>query len=155
MIVRISCAVIATAMAVREGWKTRGLLKGLGIPAPTGQYTVGCVDLMHKLEGDNDGLLVRLFYPTTPEIQEGASYQYAKWSPNKRYIRGFLDFYQIKLPGLLSALANLLIGILIMYYEFLLIKLMTKVQGHCHVFLLNSDIKSIFLISYRSSYASL
>jgi hypothetical protein len=97
-------------MAMREGWKNSGLLKGLGIPAPTGQYTVGCVDLMQKLEGDTDGLLVRLFYPTTPQIQEGAGFEYAKWTPHKRYTRGFLDFYQAKLPGLLSTLANLLTG---------------------------------------------
>ncbi len=122
MILRICCAV-STAMAVREGWKNSGLLKGLGIPAPTGQYTVGCVDLMQKLERDNDGLLVRLFYPTTPQIQEGAGYEYAKWTPHKRYTRGFLDFYQVKLPGLLSTLTNLLIGNFRpcrVYYEFLL-----------------------------------
>ena len=105
-------------MAAREGWKTHGLLRGLGIPAPTGQYTVGCVDLMHKLEGDDDGLLVRLFYPTTPQIHEGAGYQYGQWIPHKKYYRGFLDFYQIKLPGLLSALANLVLGISTMYYKF-------------------------------------
>ena len=98
-------------MAVRERWKTTGLIRGLGIPAPTGRYTVGCVDLMQKLEGDNDGLLVRLFYPTIPQIQEGAGYQYAKWTPHKRYTKGFLEFYQFKLPGILSAIANLVLGI--------------------------------------------
>jgi hypothetical protein len=91
-------------MAVRE--ETGGRLKGLGIPAPTGQYTVGCVDLMHKLEGDNDGLLVRLFYPTTPQIQEGAGFQYAKWLSHKRYIEAFLDFYKVRLPGLLTDLVS-------------------------------------------------
>ena len=100
----------STAMAAREGWKCSGLLKGSGIPAPTGQYTVGCVDLMQKLEGDNDGLLVRLFYPTTPQIQEGAGYQYAKSIPHNRYTRGFMDFNQIKLPRLLSAVTNLVMG---------------------------------------------
>ena len=48
-----------------EGWKNAGLLKGSGIPAPSGQYRVGCVDLMHQLAGDEKGgLLVRLTYPT-------------------------------------------------------------------------------------------
>ena len=98
-------------MAVREGWKTSGLIKGIGIPAPTGQYTVGCVDLMHKLEGDDDGLLVRLFYPTIPQIQEGSGYQYAKWTPHKRYTKGFLEFNKIRLPGLLSTITNLVTGI--------------------------------------------
>lgn len=98
-------------MAVREGWKTTGLIKGPGIPAPTGQYTVGCVDLMQKLEGDNDGLLVRLFYPTVPQIQEGAGYQYAKWTPHKRYTKGFMEFNKIKLSGLLSSITNLVLGI--------------------------------------------
>ena len=92
-------------MAVRE---TSGLTKGLGIPAPSGQYTVGCVDLMHKLEGDNDGLLVRLFYPTTPQIQaEGATgYQYVKWTSHERYIEAFLDYYKMRLPGFLTDLVS-------------------------------------------------
>ena len=88
-------------MAVGE---TSGLTKGLGIPAPSGQYTVGCVDLMHKLEGDDDGLLVRLYYPTTPQIQAEVTtgYQYVKWTPHERYIEAFLDYYKMRLPGFLT-----------------------------------------------------
>ena len=100
-------------MAVKEG----SLIKCLGIPAPTGQYTVGCVDLMHKLEGDNDGLLVRLFYPTTPQIQaKGAApgYQYAKWTPHtERYVEALLDYYKIMLPGLLTDLDS---GLIYFYF---------------------------------------
>ena len=32
-----------------ESWKRGGVLKGAGIPAPSGRYAVGCVDLMHQV----------------------------------------------------------------------------------------------------------
>ena len=35
-----------TVMA--EPWKRSGLVRGIGIPAPSGQHPVGCVDLMHQ-----------------------------------------------------------------------------------------------------------
>lgn len=74
-----------------EGWKSRGFLQGVGIPAPSGTYTVGCVDLMAKLEGDDlDGLLVRLHYPTGASAGEGnGDYPYASWFPSKNYVKGF------------------------------------------------------------------
>lgn len=100
------------ASRLREGWKSSGLIKGTGIPAPTGQYTVGCVDLMHKAAPtvtDGDALLVRIFYPSA-SIQEGAGYEYAKWTPHKRYTKGFMEFNKSKMPGLLSGLVNLLMG---------------------------------------------
>ena len=59
--------------------------KGLGVPAPTGSYEVGCVDLMHRLEGDSDGLLVRLFYPTDPGL--AGQYQYAKLYSHPQYFK--------------------------------------------------------------------
>ena len=71
-------------------WHRGGWLKGLGIPAPTGSYEVGCVDLMHRLEGDSDGLLVRLFYPTDPGL--AGRYQYARTIPDSRYLKGLLNF---------------------------------------------------------------
>ena len=75
---------------VEEGWKNAGLLKGSGIPAPSGQYRVGCVDLMHQLAGDEKGgLLVRLTYPT--EATPGAGYPYTEWVPRRAYIKGFLS----------------------------------------------------------------
>ena len=98
-----------------EGWKRFGLIKGPGLPAPTGQYAVGCVDLMHKLEGDNDGLLVRLFYPTTPpEIgAEGAAgYQYAKWMPDRMYTKASLVRTGSRFPGLISAVSSLILGMI-------------------------------------------
>ena len=99
-----------------EGWKRFGLVKGPGLPAPSGQYTVGCVDLMHKLEGDNDGLLVRLFYPTTPQIQEETGHQYAKWMPDKRYVKANLVRTGSRFPGFISTVSSFILGII---YPFL------------------------------------
>lgn len=100
------------ASRLSEGWKTSGLLKGAGIPAPTGQHTVGCVDLMHRAnqEDDSDSVFVRLFYPSV-RLQEGAAgHEYAKWTPHKRYTKGFLEFNKTKMPGLVSGLINLVMG---------------------------------------------
>ena len=92
-----------------ETWHRGGWLKGTGIPAPTGSYEVGCVDLMHRLEGDSDGLLVRLFYPTDPGLA-GRGYQYAKTTPDIRYLKGALDFLQFRFSGLLATLMNAFYG---------------------------------------------
>ena len=115
-----------------EGWKRFGLIKGPGLPAPSGQYTVGCVDLMHKLEGDNDGLLVRLFYPTTPQIQaEGAArYQYAKWMPDKRYVKASLARTGSRFPGLMSTVTSLILGKLVSCPASLLHTEKDKEAGH-------------------------
>ena len=99
------------ATKVKEGWKNFGLLKGIGIPAPTGKHVVGCVDLMHKLEGDSDGLLVRLFYPAHPTVREGDEYPYARLTPNRMYTKGLLEFFTFKFPGALSFLLYYLTGI--------------------------------------------
>ena len=81
------------ANAVQEGWKRNaGILKGPGIPAPSGQYRVGCVDLMHRLEGDDKGdLILRLHYPTdaTPE----AGYPYSLWHPQPKYVEGYYSVH--------------------------------------------------------------
>ena len=94
-----------------DGWKRFGIARGPGIPAPTGQFAVGCVDLMHKLEGDSDGLLVRLFYPTLPLRELGGGYQYAKWIPNKQYLKGHFLFQRSWFPGLLTFVTSLVLGI--------------------------------------------
>ena len=81
--------------------KVSSLAKGMSLPSPSGQFAVGCVDLMQKLEGDSDGLLVRLFYPSSVNLREGtAGYQYAKWLPHKRYSETTLEFIRIMVPGL-------------------------------------------------------
>ena len=84
------CTRIGLGRARMATWHRGGWLKGLGIPAPTGSYEVGCVDLMHRLEGDSDGLLVRLFYPTDPGL--AGRYQYARTIPDSRYLKGLLNF---------------------------------------------------------------
>lgn len=86
-------------MLKRSLWKT-GLVLGMaGIPAPSGRYGVGCVDLMHQIPGDTKGgLLVRLFYPSYP-VQEGGAtgFQYAKWLPHERYVKAYTEM--ATLPG--------------------------------------------------------
>lgn len=68
-----------------------------GIPAPSGRYGVGCVDLMHQIPGDEKGgLLVRLFYPYSSRTESG-NYQYAKWLPHERYVKAYTDMATI--PG--------------------------------------------------------
>ena len=91
-----------------EPWKSSGWLKGEGIPAPRGRHEVGCVDLMHRLEGDSDGLLVRLFYPTDPGL--AGQYPYAKTIPHPRYLLAAVDdiFNFIRIPSCLRTLLSFL-----------------------------------------------
>ena len=91
-----------------EPWQKIGWMKAKGIPAPSGCYEVGCMDLMHKLEGDSDGLLVRLFYPTDPGLAE--QYQYAKTTPHSRYILAAVDdvFNLIRIPSCLRTFFSFL-----------------------------------------------
>ena len=91
---------------VVEGWKRGGLMKVHGIPAPTGPMEVGCLDVMHRFADDDRGLLVRLFYPTEPGLS--GTHQYAQWTPNHRYIKGYLDFLQLKMTLVMSTIVRLL-----------------------------------------------
>ena len=80
------------------------MIKGIGIPAPSGENPVGCVDLMHQVytyvftnpfsasvsqfEGDDrGGLLVRLFYPAQLNSSQPRNLPstYTPWAPHKRY----------------------------------------------------------------------
>ena len=57
-----SVGVMATAaQRAPEGWKRGGLLKGVGLPAPSGRYAVGCVDLMHQVSSQ--------LFPALPAVQ--------------------------------------------------------------------------------------
>ena len=94
--------------AVNESWKRSGLLRGPGIPAPSGSFSVGCVDLMHKFEDETDSLLVRLFYPCDGNSE--GRYQYAPWSPHKRYTKGYLEYKKSSAPGLFSAVIRTFTG---------------------------------------------
>ena len=82
-----------------EGWKVAGQKKGPGIPSPSGRYRVGCVDLMHQLEGDEKGgLLMRLHYPTEATPDEGGGfwgYSYSSWYPHRRYVQGYMEFEEM------------------------------------------------------------
>ena len=76
--------------ATEVRWSTAGV-DGPGLPVPSGQYRVGCVDCMHHLDGDTRGsLLLRLHYPTEAEPEEG--YSYTNWYPHHRYIQGFFQY---------------------------------------------------------------
>ena len=86
-----------------KGWATTGLLKTPGIPAPTGQYSVGCVDVMTK-----DNLLVRLYYPT--RVQDGQGYQYVSASPGAKYIKALCEIYNVRPAWLFSAIFSKLTG---------------------------------------------
>ena len=98
-----------------EGWKSFGIIRGPGLPAPSGQFAVGCVDLMQKLEGDSDGLLVRLFYPSSVNLREKtAGYQYAKWIPHKRYTEGAYAFRRKRFAGLMATISNFLLGMYVL-----------------------------------------
>lgn len=79
--------------AAHADWKTSGLIKGIGIPAPSGSYEVGCLHLMHQ------DLFMRLYYPA----QEGSiNYQYAKQEYDPKYKKAILDFLDLKLSGLIA-----------------------------------------------------
>ena len=96
-------------MAVRaEGWKSSGLVKGLGIPAPSGPRLVGCVDLMHRLEGKEDSLLVRFFYPAAAD----ATGEYVKWTPHRRYTKAYMDFVKMRAARLVATLTGIFTGVL-------------------------------------------
>ena len=81
-------------MAAAEGWKQGGDV--VGIPAPSGPHAVGCVDLMHKFPGDEDGLLVRLFYPS----EGGAGYKYSQCTPDNRYNEAVMGVFAATFPPL-------------------------------------------------------
>ena len=58
----------------------------VGLPLPSGQFEVGCVDLMQE-----PGLLIRLFYPTQSGL--ATQYKYAQWSPHPNYLEKTVDFW--------------------------------------------------------------
>ena len=83
----------AAGTLLKAPWMSFGRPKGLPMPAPSGRYEVGCVDLMHRLEGDSDGLLVRLFYPTDPGL--AGQYPYAKLNPHPMYLKAEIDYMKM------------------------------------------------------------
>jgi len=50
--------------AALPGMKWSIMSKGIGLPVPSGQHQVGCVDVVPLCKGDDSGLLFRLYYPT-------------------------------------------------------------------------------------------
>ena len=82
------------------------MFKGIGLPIPSGQYRVGCVDVMPLCPGEERGLLFRLYYPT--EATPDSGYHYPPWLPNKLYAKGYLLFkrYSSFVAGALGSLIN-------------------------------------------------
>ena len=58
-----------------------------GLPLPSGQFEVGCIDLNQE-----PGLLIRLFYPTQSGL--ATQYKYAQWSPHPNYLERTVDFLE-------------------------------------------------------------
>ena len=93
-----------------EAWKNSGFFRGVGIPAPSGKFTVGCVDLMQQVKEGEEDVFVRLFYPTATPAGEVSTEKYATWYPHKNYIRGFLYFSKSRAIGLGTFLTSTLIS---------------------------------------------
>ena len=95
---------------VDPGWRQSGMLQGIGLPVPSGQHQVGCVDVMPLCKGDDSGLLFRLYYPT--EATPDSGYQYTAWLPDNSYTTGFLLFKRLPhfVAGVLGPLTNMLLG---------------------------------------------
>lgn len=95
--------LMATAARRRNSWATSGVVKTPGIPAPTGRYNVGCIDIMAE-----SGLLVRLYYPT--HVQENQGYQYASAIPDSQYVKSSCEIYKTRPAWLFTALLTTLTG---------------------------------------------
>ena len=93
-------------MSSREAWKTSGFLRGVGIPAPSGQFTVGCVDLMQQVKEGEEDVFVRLFYPVATPAGPICKDRYAVWYPHKNYVRGYLHYSKSKALGLKTFAAS-------------------------------------------------
>ena len=93
-------------------WKRSGLMKGPGIPAPSGPYEVGCVDVMLPCKQEDeaasnathpDTVFMRLFYPTN-NSRAPATEDYAKWFPHPKYVGAYADSQGWKISTLWSTM---------------------------------------------------
>ena len=86
-----------------RSWVNYGIIKTGGIPAPTGQYTVGCIDITTKT-----GVLLRMFYPTHSQHTDG--YQYVAACPDVKYIKAICELYNTRPAWLFSTVFDKLTG---------------------------------------------
>lgn len=84
-------------------WATSGFFKTPGIPAPTGSYSVGAVDVVTE-----SNLLVKLFYPT--HVKHGQGYEYMLPIPDVKYSKALCEIYSIRPTWLISTIISKLIG---------------------------------------------
>src|ERR1700692_414751 len=74
------------------------------LPQPSGKYSVGYIDFeilkpqvpAHTDTGKSDGVLVRLYYPTS---QEFSFEERSNWIPSSEYFPGY--GYFLRIPSLL------------------------------------------------------
>ena len=97
-------------------WKKSGMFKGIGIPVPSGQHQVGCVDVMPLCKGDDSGLLFRLYYPS--EATPDSEYHYPPWLPDSCYAKGYI-LQSMRLPSLVAGAVGSLASVLCGEYKLL------------------------------------
>ena len=90
-------------MAAGSWTNSGGLLNTPGIPEPSGPHNVACADVMAE-----NGLLVRLFYPTQARKDDG--YNFASTTPHSNYTRAMFEIFDFQPVGLMTFFANNLIG---------------------------------------------
>lgn len=95
--------------ATRGDWRESGLIRGLGIPPPSGPHRVGVTHFMHQ------NLFMRLYYPADLSSRGSGGYQYVSHVYNSKYRKAILDFFGIKLSGLISAIAGLIASKYVVY----------------------------------------
>ena len=61
-----------------------------GLPAPTGLYGVGCIDIMPS---QDEHPLIRLFYPSTKVA--AADNETCRWFPHVNYIKPYVEFLRL------------------------------------------------------------
>ena len=70
------------------------VVKGEGIPIPSGSYKVGCTHLMHQ------DLQIRLYYPTERDL--ATTFEYATYYPRLDYLKASLDINSVPLSDFTS-----------------------------------------------------
>lgn len=63
-----------------------------GLPTPTGPYGVGCIDIMSP---EDSYPLVRLFYPSEPNVTAVGEVETCYWFPHAKYVRAYVEFLRL------------------------------------------------------------
>ena len=116
MVLNIGELMATASESSAARWKKSGMFKGIGIPVPSGQHQVGCVDVMPLCKGDDtdSGLLFRLYYPT--EATPDSEYHYPPWLPDSCYAKGYI-LQSMRLPSLVAGAVGSLASVLCGEYK--------------------------------------